>query len=486
MSRKSPFAPLLSVCNKGWGNQMVKRVAVLGAGISGLAAAWFLKQKFDSNVELTVMEASPRAGGWIHTLLQDDFLFEQGPRSLRVKGADQAVWDLIEQLELQDQLIVPHSDAKFRYIYHRQHLEAVPGHLWNIPFSPLTKGWLRVLLKELAAPKGKAEDETIYDFFNRRIGSEWTERLIDPFVSGIFAGDIRKLSLKSCFPFFHGFEQQSRSLIWGSLFRRKKASLENPIRQKLGDAPFFSFQRGLETLTQALYQRLEPHIRLNCRPKSLMLQSDCVQVELNNVTSLEFDHLISTIPPYQLAALLQPKHPFLASDLGKLNYASVMLVNLGYRKPVLKQKGFGYLIPSQEMESILGCVWDSSVFPQQNAYEGMTRLTVMIGGSRQPAVSEWTEEKGIALALSAMEKHLGIDAIPDSISVKIANQAIPQYELGYHLWAAGIEKQLAFLSPCISCIGSAFSGVSVSECIAKAVVPLPNQASLQELFLSSL
>lgn len=447
---------------------MAKRIVILGGGIAGLAAAWFIRQKMGSDADLLVLEKSPRAGGWIQTQFHHGYLFEQGPRSFRVKSTEAPVWQMIEQLGLQSQLIPSHADASARYVYYKKQLEQVPRHLWNMPFSPLTPKCFQVLWREFFSPKADHQDESIYNFFSRRTSVEWTERLVDPFVSGIYAGDITKLSAKSCFPQLYDLEQAYGSLIKGAFLKKKRTLPINPVGSILGKAPFFSFQNGMETLTDALYNSLKGHIQLNCSAQKIVLESDSVHIQLDNSDWVNADYVISALPSFRLAALLHPKHPFLGKALEKLNYASVMVVNLGYRKPVLKQKGFGYLIPSQENETILGCVWDSCVFPQQAPGPDSTRMTVMLGGAKNPEIKDWSEEKGIAMALSAMERQLGIDAVADSITVKIAKDAIPQYELGYALWSANIEEQLSFLSPRIQCIGSAFNGVSVSDCIAGA------------------
>ncbi len=442
---------------------MVKKVVILGAGISGLAAGWFLKQKNDPNIEIVILENSPRPGGWVKTFRQDGFLFEQGPRSLRSKSIDKETWLLFKELGIENQIIPSHVDASIRYIYHQKKLRALPNHLWGVPFSPLTKGWLKVMLRELFSKKGTFDDESIHEFFSRRLSPEWTDRLVDPFISGIFAGDTHKLSFKSCFPSLYQSEQMYGSLIRGAIQHKKEANFKMPV-----PASIFSFKDGMQTLVDALFRELEPHVVLNASVKKLVLQADKVQIELANSDLIEADQLITAIPSYQLATLLAPKHPFFSDALEKLHYASVAVVNLGFWKPVLKQKGFGYLIPSKENESILGCVWDSSVFPQQNPTPDATRLTVMLGGARHPDIKEWSHEKLLALALSSIEKQLQIQAIPAAISINIAYRSIPQYEIGYQSWLTGIQDQLSFLSPSTICIGSAFNGVSVNDCIIGA------------------
>lgn len=443
---------------------MNKRIVILGAGISGLAAAWFLKQKYGSHLNLTILEQSARCGGWIQTLQQDGFLFERGPRSLRSKSIGLGTWQLIKDLNLQDQIIPSHADASARFIYYQKKLQPVPSSLWKLPFSPLTKSWWKILGREYFLRNAPMHEETIDEFFSRRFSPEWAERLIDPLVTGIFAGNIQKLSMKSCFPFFYALEQEYGGIIKGLLLNRKPSkSLQSFVR-----APFFSFRRGLETLPQTLANQLQSHIQLNSAVSKITKNAETLQIEIQNGVSLEADCLISTLPSYQLASLLDAKYPILAADLSRLNYATVHVVNLGYRKPVLKQKGFGYLVPSQENEAVLGCVWDSCVFPQQNLDPQMTRLTVMLGGTKHSQMAAQTKEQVLSTALSALERQLGLSQLPDFTSIYVANRAIPQYEIGYEGWLQKVKKQFSEIHPRLICLGTAFNGVSVSDCINKA------------------
>ncbi len=206
----------------------------------------------------------------------------------------------------------------------------------------------------------------------------------------------------------------------------------------------------METLPLALCRKIEAEIRFGCAPLALEVHSEGISVKLDHRKTIDADYLISALPAFALGDLLG--YPLLSS----IPYKTVGVVNLGYKKSVLKQKGFGYLIPRRENEDILGCIWDSSVFPQQNQFAEETRLTVMVGGH---------ENECKELACDAMNKHLGIEMEPDAVEIKIAKQSIPQYEIGYDLIR---ERFKAQLSPRIYAIGSAFDGVSVNDCISQA------------------
>lgn len=442
------------------------RIAILGAGISGLATGWFLKQFLGSQIELTMIEKSLRPGGWIETVQKDGFLFEQGPRSCRTKGWGQETLALIETLGLQDQVITPHADAKSRYIYQEHGLQCLPRSVWEIPFNPLMKGWLKVLWRDWRMPKRLDADESIYAFFSRRLGKAWTENLIDPFVSGIYAGDCSRLSLKSCFSLFDEWEQQQSSLLRGALRHRASVLVDQtPFIQKMRQFPMFSFQEGMETLPRALAHALKDHLLLGQTVNCLKFEDKKIIIQFSEGQSLEVDHLISTIPTFAFMPLIKDCRS-LATKLAKLSYATVTSINVGFNQPVLPYKGFGYLVPSRYQLQVLGCVWDSSVFPQQNR-ENQTRLTIMMGGSRHSEVNLMSEAEIIEQAQQVLNKHLGIKAHPKVIQIKKAHQAIPQFEVGHTEWKQEIQELMQEI-PQLTLSGSAWTGVAINDCIAKA------------------
>ena len=210
------------------GGVHARRIAILGAGICGLAIAWHLKQ-LDPKLQLTLIEKSDRAGGWIQTVQMDGFLFDQGPKSIRTRGAGVETLRLIQSLGLEGQVIVPSKDAASRFVYDGKGLQALPKHLYQIPAHPLTSGWIKALWRDWQAPKREVEDESISAFFSRRIGEEWVDRLIDPFVLGIFAGDCRRLSLKSCFPQFDEWEREEGSLFRGHSDIARSKQMKPPL-----------------------------------------------------------------------------------------------------------------------------------------------------------------------------------------------------------------------------------------------------------------
>lgn len=447
---------------------MPRHIVILGAGISGLSCAWFLKKKWGSEVSLTILERSACVGGWIQTVEQDGFLFEQGPHSCRPQGQGMHTLQLIEELGLQKHVIPGDPSARMRYLYTQQKLHRLPSHLFSFLLSPFAKEILSALWHDWRTPKQERADETIYDFIARRLSPKLADQFVDPLVSGIYAGDIRKLSIKACFPLLYELEQEHGSLIKGLLKRKKTSVSTNLFSRSLQKLPVFSFKKGMSTLIHALESQLEGSIRLNCAPQALHVQREGVTLVLPNQEIMHADHLIVAVPARALGGLLESYDSDLARQLCSIPHASVMVVNLGYSLPVLKQKGFGYLIPSHENEPVLGCIWHSSVFPQQNRDPKETRLTVMLGGTHHPEIESLTEQEGLSLALESVNKQLNISIFPDAVRIKLAKQAIPQYEVGYQDFLSRLRSKIAAFSSHLTVIGHAFDGVSLNDCIAHA------------------
>lgn len=437
-------------------------VAILGAGISGLSLAWFLKKRFGKSLSITLIEKEDRVGGWIQTAHRDGFLFEQGPRGCRPKGSGVVTLELVEELGLQDQVILSNPFAQDRYLYDGTKLQCVPKGVASLLLSPLRKGMLSALTRDWFTPPTQKSDETIYDFFSRRFSSSFADQFIDPLVSGIYAGDIRRLSLRACFPMVHEWEQEHGSVVWGALkeSKRKKGVGNSPFIQSLQSSPLFSFAKGMEALPKEIARQLDAEILLRCSVEKCLWDDHSVTLMLSNGQELKVDHLFSSI---SITALMP-----LGERVKELASVSVAVVNLAYRKNVLPKVGFGYLIPSVHREEILGVVWDSCLFPSHNGSVDETRVTVMIGGAHHLSIDSLTEEECLAIAMRALKKHLNITDPPSSSSVKIARHAIPQYSLGYHEWRKAFYDSITSFCPKLTVFGSAFGGVSVNDCIANA------------------
>lgn len=445
------------------------RVVIAGAGISGLALGWYLKKALGGAIDLTILDGSSRSGGWIRTDFDKGFLFEAGPRSCRTKGAGRATLELVESLGLQEEVIVASEAAKRRYIYYKGKLQPLPDGIVSFLASPLMKGMVRALWRDWRAERGSGEDETVADFFGRRLGVPITERLIDPLVSGIFAGDIGSLSVRSCFPDIYRKEQEHGSLILGMLKGKKKNEPASPFVEQMSRSPIFSFKNGMETLIYALQADLKEHIRLSDKAAEILQAGDGLNVITDKGESYPADRIYLALPAHAASELVRGISREASGLMSAIPSASVAVVNMGWNTRMLDREGFGYLIPRSEKEDILGVVWDSSAFPQQNAHPGQTRLTVMLGGICHPDMCSQPSEYLTETALKAVRNHLGISIPPESVRVTVAHEAIPQYMVGHSDKVDKIEKALEkdFRSR-VCLVGSPWRGVAVNECILDA------------------
>jgi len=451
---------------------MKPKIVIVGAGISGLALGWFLKKRFGDEIALTILESSDRAGGWIRTQRCGDFLFEAGPRSCRTRGPVTDTLQLIEDLGLEDEVIPASSAAMTRYIYTGGLLEPVPNTLFSFLTSSLMTGVLPALWHECRAPQGDGRDETIANFIRRRFGLHIAKRFVDPLVSGIYAGDIEKLSMRACFPDLFHLEQQSGSIIKGMLkgiFKRRAHGDQSRFIKKMLSSPIFSFREGMETLTRRLQEILCAELKMRCRVASLDVNAEGIDVMTDTQGILQADHVFLALPVQGMASIFRKSAPFIADQMSGTSSASVAVVNIGWKDKILKQEGFGYLIPTSEHEEILGVVWDSSVFPQQNSTSSQTRLTVMMGGAHHPGIENSCPDELVNRAVRSLSKHLGIAEKPDATHVAFAKEAIPQYTVDHHLRVKSLEEAVSTMSGSrIHLVGSALHGVSIHNCISNA------------------
>lgn len=453
------------------------KIVILGAGISGLSLGWFLKKKYKDDLELIILEKNANSGGYIKTIKKGGFLFELGCRSCRTRGNGIKTLQLIEDLELENEVITAESSAQNRYIYKNQKLEMFPRGIYSFLKSPLMKGMVRALCRDFfGKSKPLVNDESIYEFMKRRFSQDFAENLFDPLTSGIYAGDISKLSLKSCFPILYDFDIRFGSVIKGMMFNKKSnENILSPFVKKLKRTSMFSFKGGMQTLTHALSAKLKDHIKYDSKIKSIKFLENGVAIQLEGEGIVMADQVFSTIPPQKVSPLINDHE--LKSALNQFSSTSIATVSFGFNMPCLKENGFGYLIPSKEKQKVLGVVFDSAVFKDQNQLPDETRLTVMIGGAHMQNFDHYKEEDFLKMALEALCKHLRISEVPDSYHVEILKNAIPQYLVGHSERLALVEA----LSPVFfKILGSSFYGVSVNDCIAISKLHAEMELPLQK------
>lgn len=389
------------------------KIVILGAGISGLCAAWHLSKRYK---DITLLEKQERVGGAMWTARESGFLFELGPRAFRPSGQGKATVELVKELGLEPELVAADEAASKRYLYSAGKL-----HLINFPFL-LRHGLIQGVLHDLFTPSSTLDDETIYNFFTRRFNKKLTESLIDPFVKGIFAGDCRTLSMRSCFPALWRQDHEKGSIVRG-LFSKKRERLPS----------LYTFRQGMETLPLTLAQKLGDKIMLGQTVLSL--------------DEIDADRIIAAIPTSAMAKLIGVDDPSI--------YAKIAVVNFGWNTRVLNKRGFGFLVPSSERTAILGMSWDSEIFPALGGADE-TRITVMLEGTK-------AEKELFVLAQAALRDYLGIQKEPAAAHLHVVQ--LPQYRLNHHQHLAAFKEKLP---SCLLPLGNCYEGLSVNDCIVNA------------------
>lgn len=394
----------------------MKKIVIAGGGISGLSARYFLSKRYP-DAEIVLYEKSDRLGGCVETS-HSPYFFERGPRTFKVSRATELL-ALVKELGLEDELLYSDKSARRRYLYKKGKL-----HQLGLPFIfPM----LPALLKEWKQPYSWGDDESIATFVTRRFGKEVAENLFDPLTQGIFAGDIHHLSVKACFPELKAMEENYGS-ITRALFKQKK--------EKKGKG-LVTLKRGLQVLINRLVEAGKGEIHLN-----------------TPLTSLDHERVVLALPVGGAASLFKEDQE-IQTFFDAIKENTIHVINVAFAHPVLKRKGFGYLIPSSEKEKIMGVVFDSSIFPEQNK-EKETRLTVML------------REGDVEIALEGLKRHLGIDEDPKEVFHKVWKKGIPQYGVGHLNRVEAFETYLKKHYPHVTCIGNFLRGVSVNHCIAQS------------------
>ncbi len=436
-----------------------RRVAVLGGGITGLTAAWQARR---SGCEVVLFEKSPRVGGAIQTFRQDGWLHELGPNSLIENSA--AVAALIGDLGLASQQIYASPEAKNRYIVKNGGLTPMPVSPLGFVATGLFSMWAKLqLCAELWRPKYSADgDESVADFVRRRLGREFLDYAINPFVGGVYAGDPERLSVKHAFPKLYSLEQQYGSLLRGSIKRRNASG--GPKGR------IYSFVDGLDTLPQALAATLASSIRLSTSVQAVRrveTEWELVYESGTSLTSERFDTVIFALPADGLSRLRFEGIPGGTGlpELSAIHHPPVVSLLLGYPRERVAHRldGFGALAPAVEQRSILGALFSSTLFPGR-APAGQVGITAFVGGVRQPVLTRLDDADLISLVSAELTELIGAKGAPSFAHIQRWPRAIPQYEIGHQRFKDAITA-LEAKAPGIFIGGNCRDGVSLPNCI---------------------
>jgi oxygen-dependent protoporphyrinogen oxidase len=439
----------------------VPRIVVAGGGITGLAAAFTLREEAARRqlpIDLTVLESAAEAGGHARTIVEDGFIVERGPNGFLDRRGEETL-ALIDELNLRPRLVESNPAAKRRFILDR-------GALRRVPESPPAliksdalswRGKLRLLREPWAAPPPVDADESVFEFAERRIGREAAETLVDTAVSGISGGDSRDLSVRSQFPIMKEMEREHGSLIKAMLARRKGPR-----------ARLLSFDAGLRTLTGELASRLHGALRTNTPIERIERSGAAWSIVPRAGAAIAADRVVLALPAHAAARAISGCDAALAHALTSIPYAGLAMVALAYRAADLSRPldGYGYLVTRRENLSTLGVLWESSIFPRR-APDGHVLLRVMLGGARRPEVTELDDASVAQLASREAAGVLGITAAPLRQWVCRWPAAIAQYTVGHDGRRQDITR-LAAAHRGLHLCGTAHDGVSFNHAIASA------------------
>ncbi|MFN3974603.1 MAG: protoporphyrinogen oxidase [Dehalococcoidia bacterium] len=444
-------------------------VAVVGGGVAGLATAYYLERHALRNgwpLRGWLIEAEGRLGGKVFTQRDGPFVVEAGPDSF----ITQKPWavELAREVGLGDALIPPRERRVF--VLYRGRLHPVPESLlglapanlwalWRAPFlSPLAKA--RASLEPLIPPRRETADEPLGAFLRRRLGREWAERLGEPLMAGIHAGDPQRLSLLALYPTLAHLERQ-----YGSLARAlRQARATSPHGER--PSPFLGLAGGMDALPEAVARRLALfQVLLRRRVEALSPTAGGFALVLDDGAVLHAQSVVLAVPAFVSARLVEGFAPRAAGLLARLEYATTVSVTLALRRQVVAHplEGSGFLVPRTEPFPIAACSWITSKWPGR-APEGFVLLRAFLGWARDASPLTWDDREIVRRTMEALRPLLRIQGKAERAWVHRWPRALPQYAVGHLGWLTQVDEALAHC-PGLLLVGSAYRGVGIPDCV---------------------
>jgi len=448
-----------------------QRVAVIGGGITGLAAAHRLIE-LDSNLRVTLFEASDHLGGVLRTTSRDGFLLEAGADNF-ITTVPWAL-DLCRRIGFEDQLIPTNSGFRQVFVVCRgkpHHLPdgfvvMAPGKLWPILTTPILSplGKLRLACERFVPSRRGTDDESLASFCKRRLGRETYERLVQPLVGGIYTGDPEKLSLRSTLPRFAEMEEQHGSLTRALGRQPKTRGQTSGARYSMFVAP----RDGMSSLIDAIAIRLPPDSV--CRGARVQriertVNGWKISVEETSRVPIEFDAVILATPAKTSANLMQALDKQIAAELSEIHHARCSIVSLGYSREQITHPldGFGVVVPHIERRKILSASFSSIKYPGR-APDGHVLIRTFIGGDCQPELANLSDDDLLRTATDELRTLLNISGDPVMSHISCRRAAMPQYFVGHADRIASLRRNLV-QHPGLLLAGNAYDGVGVPTCI---------------------
>ncbi|MEI8134071.1 MAG: protoporphyrinogen oxidase [bacterium] len=441
-------------------------IGIIGGGITGLTLAYRLAR---AGATFTLYESSSRVGGPIHSIHKDGFLVEAGPNTLL--ESSQEVASLVHDLGLDSHKIYPSNVSRKRYILKNGKTLAMPlspgQFIGTDLFSFGAK--VRLLGEPFRGRSTNPNEESVASFVRRRLGKEFLEYGMDPFVSGIYAGDVEKLSMRYSFPKLFSLEEKHGSIIKGQikgLKDTKRSKLPNTASTRM-----YSFDEGLGALTDKLYHKIEEHVKLSAHVTRLeqLPQGWNIYYSHNGTEYIStHEKIVLTLPAYKIAELSHNIDSVDFSSLSEIYYPPLVSIALGFKREDVGHTldGFGALVPSVEKRNILGALFNSSLFPDRAPSEKVL-LTNFIGGVRNPDITQRSESEQVELVLKDLRDILAVKNDPIFIHRSYFAHAIPQYELGFGRYLETMSS-IESKADGLFFAGNFRNGISLGDCISRA------------------
>lgn len=453
-----------------------QRVVIIGGGITGLATAYYL-QKYarEQNLpfEVKLIEASHRLGGKLQTVVQDGYVIERGPDSFLERK--QSALRLANEVGVSDKLV--NNSAGQSFILANERLYPMPGgSIMGIPTevgpfitTPLfsVQGKMRAAA-DLIIPRSRIKkDQSLGHFFRRRLGDEVLENLIEPLLSGIYAGDIDQLSLMSTFPQFYQVEQKHRSLILGmrKTNAAKPKSTEGSNQKK---GVFLTLSTGLQSFVEAIESKLQPQSVLKgYRVESITKTGEEYEIELNSRERIMADSVVVAVP-HHTATTIFSKYNFF-SVFKDVPATSVATVALAFSKEAIKKDidGTGFVVSRNSDFSITACTWTHKKWPHSTP-KGKVLLRCYVGRPGHETIVDLSDDEIINIVLDDLNKTMNITEKPELSVVTRWKDSMPQYTVGHQERIATVKKRMVKDLPGVFLAGSSYQGIGVPDCIDQA------------------
>ncbi|MED4122384.1 protoporphyrinogen oxidase [Halalkalibacterium halodurans] len=446
------------------------RVAVIGGGMTGLAAAWALqKARKQMPIEYELIEASAQLGGKIQTDVTEGFVIERGPDSYLARK--ESMTRLAREVGLEGELV--RNDTGQAYILKNDQLYPIPGGaIMGIPtaIGPFIRSRLFSSIGKLRAAQDlvipsfthENEDVSLGYFFRKRLGDEVVDQLIEPLLSGIYAGDLDTLSLQATFPQFQQLEAK-----YGSLIRGIKASKGKQSQSQVGkkQGMFLTFRRGLQSFIETIEQHLdEKAIRKKTEVRFCEREGKRYRLTFNDGTVQTYDHVILTTPPYVTGRLLEP---YVDVDyMREMKATTVATVAMAFKSEDLHipYEGTGFVVPRKSRYEITACTWTHKKW-RHTTPEGHALVRCYVGKPGSESIVHETDEAIVEQVQKDLDQIMTVKREPLFYKVTRWKKAMPQYEVGHRYKLEKVRQELKKAMPGIILAGAGFDGIGLPDCI---------------------